>query len=99
MTTVFLYQGEGTFSEARTFDWNSPAAGNRHKFILFLSQESAAPEQKLALEKVAEYGFTEVELGEGRPIVVESTNEPKMQVFSRYYEGALREGNSLVWYP
>ena len=82
-----------------TFKWNSPEVGDRHKFILFLAQESTIPEQGLALDKLAKYGFADVELGEGRQIVVESMNEPQMQVFSRYYEGAYTDGNSLVWYP
>ncbi len=99
MTTVLLYPGEGTFSQARAFEWNSPDSGSRHKFILFLSQHSDAPEPETALERISEYGFVEIELGEGRSIVVESMNEPQMQVFGRYYEAALEEGNSLVWYP
>ena len=99
MLTVYLYQGEGTFTGKRGFDWNSPELGDRHKFILFLAQESCKAEQERAWEKVSEYGFDEVELGEGKPILVESMNEPQMRVFGQYYEGAIDEGDSLVWYP
>ena len=99
MTTIFLYPGEGTYMATGTFEWNSPEVGDRHKFILFLRQESAMPEEATALEKITEYGFSEIKTGEGRPIVVEAMNEPQMQVFSRYYEGAFSDGNSLVWYP
>ena len=48
-----------------TFKWNSPEVGDRHKFILFLAQESTIPEQGLALDKLAKYGFADVGLGEG----------------------------------
>ena len=99
MTTIFLYPGEATYAATGKFDWNSPEVGNRHKFILFLAQEASTPEQELAMNKLSDYGLVEVELGEGRKIVVEAMNEPQMQVFSRYYEGAFAEGSSLVWYP
>ena len=99
MTTIFLYPGEGTYSATGAFEWSSPEIGARHKFILFLSQESVGPEPALAMEILVEYGITQVALGEGRPIVPESMNEPQMQVFSRYYEGAFSEGSSIVWYP
>ncbi len=99
MISVYLYQGEGTFEGPRVFEWNCPEVGSRHKFILFLAQKSNTPEQEVALVKVSAYGFKDIELGEGAPIVVESMNEPQMRVFSRYYEGALEEGNFLVWYP
>ena len=99
MTTIFLYPGEGTYSAKGKFEWNSPEVGARHKFILFLSQESAQPAPALAMEAVVDYGFAQVTLGEGQPIVPESMNEPQMRVFSRYYEGAFAEGSSIVWYP
>ena len=99
MTTIVLYQGEGTYSTTGTFEWNSPEVGDRHKFILFLSQESAMLESDRALSELSNYGFVEIELGEGRPLLVEAMNEPQMRVFSTYYKGALNEGSSLVWYP
>ena len=99
MTTIYLYPGEGTYAATGTFEWNSPEVGHRHKFILFLAQESSTPEQALAMNRLSDYGLVEVELGEGKQIVVEAMNEPQMQVFSRYYEGAFTDGSSLVWYP
>jgi hypothetical protein len=99
VTTVFLYPGEGTYSATGFFEWNCPAEGSRHKLILFLAQESTEADQKIAFNEISKHGFVDIQLGEGRPIAVEAMNEPHMQVFSRYYEGALSEGSSIVWYP
>lgn len=99
MTTVFLYGGSARFSGVAAFDWACPAVGNSHKFILFLAQANDTADNNLAKAELARYGFSEIALGDGRPIVAESLNAPNMDVFRRHYEGAFTEGSSLVWYP
>ena len=99
MATVYLYGGSGTFAGKSAFEWASPAQGSVHKFILFMAQEENEPHQSRAIDEAARYGFSAVQLSEGKPIAVEVLNEPQMQAFQKHYEGAMREGSSLVWYP
>jgi len=95
---VVLYGSSGRFTGA-AFEWASPKLGDRHKFILFLAQSGSEPCQEAAEREVEQFGFSDVELAPGRPIDVESLNDPRMAVFRRHYEGAFAEGSSLVWYP
>ena len=53
----------------------------------------------LALAGINEFGFTDIQSLRGNQLKVESMNDPKMAVFSKYYEEALETGSSLVWYP
>lgn len=99
MKSVILYLGSARFSGATSIDWDSPAIGGTHRFILFLAQNDNCANQDLARREVAALGFSEIELGDGRPIDVESLNDPSMAAFRRHYEGALADGSSLVWYP
>lgn len=98
-TTVYLYSGSGTFAGTGVFEWNSPAVGSSHKFILFIAQEVEEPQADRALHELARFGFTKAQVGAGKPIMVEVLNEPQMQAFQKHYEGALAEGCSIVWYP
>ena len=99
MSIVYLYSGVGRFTGANGYDWACPGIGTVHKFILFLSQEMALSQQEQAELEMARYGFGELQIGEGKMIVVEALNSPGMQAFQKYYEGALSEGSSVVWYP
>ena len=99
MKTVYLYGGQAKFAGAPGVDWNSPEAGSTHKFILFVAQEEDAPQPEAAKHELARLGFIECQIGAGKPISVESLNEPQMRVFQKHYEGAFSEGSSLVWYP
>lgn len=99
MTTVVVYGGTGKYSGVGNFQWNSPKVGGVHRFILFIAQEGKESQQEAAVQELNKFGFTELELGEGRPIAVEVLNEPQMQAFQKHYEGALSEGSSVVWYP
>jgi len=98
MQHVFIYAGSGQFAGG-DFEWQSPALGATHRFMLFLAQDQEEPMQHAAWAEVARFGFREVDLREGRRIVVEALNDPSMHVFQKHYEGALAEGASLVWYP
>lgn len=99
MKTVILYPGSARFSGAASFDWASPGIGSTHRFMLFLTQNNGLLNHDAAEREVASFGFSEIELREGRKIDAESLNDPTMAAFRRHYEGALSEGSSLVWYP
>ncbi len=97
MTVVYVYGGEGRYVGS-SIEWESPSRGSAHKVILFLAQTIDSPQQDLAARAVSELGFSELSIGVGKPIVVETLNDQKMAVFQKHYEGALMEGRSLVWY-
>jgi hypothetical protein len=99
MTTIYLYGGTGKYAGTETFEWNSPVVGSTHKFILFLAQEVDEPQDSVARGELTKFGFSEVQIGAGKPIAVEALNDPQMQAFHKHYEGALAEGCSIVWYP
>ena len=99
MTIVYVYGGSGIFEGERQFKWKSPAIGSQHKFMLFLAQEVHENRCDLALAELEQFGFSEIELFEGRPVRVEALNQPEMRAFQKHYEGAFTEGSSLVWYP
>lgn len=99
MKTVILYPGSARFAGTAHFNWASPTVGSSHRFILFLAQSDGAPNHDVAKREVESFGFSEIDLNEGRQIDVESLNDPKMAVFREPYEGAFTEGSSLVWYP
>ena len=98
MPRVFLYGCLGTYSGNCEFRWTSPPIGGKHKFILFFLQDDDSSPQDAATE-VARFGFEDVQISTGKPIDVESLNEPAMHVFRKHYEGAFAEGSSIVWYP
>ncbi|MYN07719.1 hypothetical protein [Pseudoduganella aquatica] len=99
MKTVILYPSSALFSGAASFGWTSPTVGSTHRFILFLAQSDGTPDHGAAKREVESFGFSEIGLGEGRNIDVESLNDPNLAALRRYYEGALTDGSALVWYP
>ncbi|AOS78694.1 hypothetical protein Q5W_06790 [Hydrogenophaga sp. PBC] len=99
MTKIYLYGGEATYAGHCDFEWQAPRLGARHKLILFLAQDENESREDIARSELARFGFTDFDMGTGRPIDVESLNDPRMHAFRRHYEGALDEGCSLVWYP
>ena len=99
MKTVILYPGSARFTGEASFDWAGPTVGNTHRFILFLAQSDSASDHDPAKREAESFGLSEIDLGEGRKIDVESLNDPNMAAFRRHYDGALTEGSSLVWYP
>ena len=81
------------------FEWNSPEVGSTHRFILFIAHGDDEAQEETAIQELEKFGFTELQIGQGKPIAVEALNEPQMQAFQKHYEGALAEGSSIVWYP
>jgi hypothetical protein len=94
-----LYPGSARYAGSASIEWASPTVGSTHRFILFLAQSDSIPDQHAAKREVESFGFSEIALGEGREIDVESLNDTNMVAFRRHYEGAFTEGSSLVWYP
>lgn len=99
MTTVYLYGGTGTYAGTESLEWDSPTVGSAHKFILFLLQDVDAPQDSMARTALAQFGFSDIQLGVGKPIAVEALNDPKIKAFHKHYMGAFAEGCSVVWYP
>lgn len=99
MKTVYIYGGTGTYHGVSDFEWASPEVGGRHNFMLFVAQEIGTPQEAAARLELGKFGFDELDLMEGRPILAEALNDPAMQAFQKHYEGAFAEGSSLVWYP
>lgn len=99
MITIYVYGVEATFGGSPEFEWSSPTTGARHKAILFLAQDADHSQTERAKLELARFGFVDIEVGSGRPIHVESLNDPEMSTFRKHYEGAIEEGCSLVWYP
>lgn len=96
---VYIYGCEGEFTGEADFQWESPKAGNAHKFMLFLAQGNDAPCINLAMQEIIKFGFSDVQINTAKPIAVEALNDTRMEAFKRHYESALKEGSSLVWYP
>lgn len=99
MKIVYLYSGTGKFAGTGSFEWNSPRLGDTHKFMLFMTQDIDERHDIAAIEELRAYGFIEIAIGAGRPMAVDSLNDPRMHVFQTHYEGALSNGSSLAWYP
>ena len=96
---VFIYGFKGTFTGTSDVEYAPPEKGAAHKAMLFLRQESASLDFDVAQEEIRRFGFEDIQSLRGNALKVESMNEPKMAVFSKYYEEALESGSSLVWYP
>lgn len=99
MTKIYLYGAEATYAGHCDFEWRAPTPGGRHKVILFLAQDDETSQGDRATSELTRFGFVDLQIGAGRPIQVESLNDPRMSAFRSHYEGALAEGCSLVWYP
>lgn len=97
---VFLYGGRGKYIGAGPrVIWDSPPVGGVHAFILFLAQAEREADRAVAIAQARRFGFSDLELGIGKPLDVEALNVPQMRGFQKHYEDALSEGVSLVWYP
>jgi hypothetical protein len=99
MTRIYLYGVEATYGGGCDFEWQAPSLGGRHKLILFLAQSDETSREDKAAAELARLGFMDLHIGVGRPLEVESLNDPRMHAFKEHYEGALADGYSLVWYP
>jgi hypothetical protein len=94
---VVLYLCEGVFDGPGELDLRAPEVGARHKFLLFLRQETNNASSAEAVREAQRFGFGSINVLNGKALEVESLNSA--QGFAKHYEEALAEGSSLIWYP
>lgn len=99
MTVIVIYGSTGKYSGNGEYKWNHPEAGATHKCMLFLRQDSDSNEHLAAVAECAKYGFTEIENMRYGTLRVEVLNTDLYRGFAGFYEGALQEGSTLVFYP
>jgi hypothetical protein len=99
MQIVVIYGFHGKYSGETEYEYRNPEVGALHKCMLFLSQANDAPSEESALAECAKYGFMDVQFSGYGPLEVETLNKDQFRGFAGFYEEALREGSSLVYYP
>ena len=99
MKKVFIYKFKGTYSGASEYDYHAPEKGQNHTGLIFIAQENDAVSISIAEEEIRRFGFVDIENLDGRPMSVESLNTHLSRGFTGFYEEALSEGSSLVYYP
>lgn len=58
MSTVYIYGFRGRYSGGGEFDWDSPAIGDVHRFLLFLAQDSDQHDFELAKAEIVRFGVS-----------------------------------------
>ena len=99
MTIVAIYGFTGRYSGTSEYDWNHPEVGATHKCMLFLKQESDSGQFESAMAECRRYGFEAIENMRYGKLSVEVLNTDLYRGFSGFYESALAEGSTLVFYP
>ena len=99
MKTVIIYGFSGKYNGKPEYEYHYPEINNVHKCMLFIAQEKEEPEFENAINESLKYGFIDLTELTGNPLKVEVLNSEKFKHFSGYYEEALEEGSSLVYYP
>ena len=99
MKKIFVYGFEGFFNGKSEFEYTYPEIGATHNCMLFISQ----PIDELSFEhasiEIARYGFENINNLRGGSMNIETLNTDTYRGFSAYYEEALQEGSSIVYYP
>lgn len=99
MMIVAVYKFLGRYSGNSEYDWRHPAIGATHKCLLFLRQSDEVGGYAEAERECERYGFTDVVFtGQGN-LQVEVLNTDEFRGFAGFYETALSDGSSLVYYP
>ena len=99
MSKVFIYGFTGTFTETPEYDYAHPDIGATHKCMLFLRQESETTEFLNAETEAKKFGFSSITNLAGNQLQVDILNTDAYKGFTGYYDEALKEGSSLVYYP
>jgi len=99
MQSVVIYGFTGRFTGKTEYDYHFPEIDGIHNCMLFLSQEASDLVFDDAITECARYGFTQIENIKGNLLKVEVLNTDGFKKFTGYYEEALSEGSSLVYYP
>lgn len=94
-----VYGFEGTYTGRSEYEWNHPEEGATHKCMLFLKQAVELDDFIGAKEICERYGFGEVkDLRCGR-LQTEALNTDLYRGFAPFYEGALSDGHTILFYP
>ena len=99
MSVVMLYAFSGRYSGDSEYSWSNPEAGETHRCMLFLRQESDADSFGVAQAEARKYGFVELENLRVGKFQVEALNTDAYRGFAGFYEEALIDGSALVYYP
>jgi hypothetical protein len=99
MKTVIVYGFRGRFNGKPEHEYKCPVIGESHNCMLFIAQDSQELNFEGAINEGLRYGFCELEELRGNPLKVEVLNTESFRGFSGFYEEALEEGSSLVYYP
>jgi len=99
MNTVVIYGFQGTFVGENEYEYVYPKLNDTHKCMLFLSQGSEDSNIEVASKECAKFGFNIISINHGGPLKVEVLNTERYRGFTGYYEEALENGSSLVYYP
>jgi hypothetical protein len=76
-----------------------PEIGAKHKCMIFLTQDGTEGAWSLAEEECANYGFKHTWDMTFGLLQIEVLNTDAYRGFAGFYEEALRDGSSLVYYP
>ena len=99
MTVVVIYGFTGTYSGSNEYEWNHPDLGARHKCMLFLRQSDDSDQSPAAVAECRRYGFTDIEGMRFGKLQIDALNTDRYRGFSAVYEGTLKEGSALIFYP
>ena len=99
MTVVMIYGFTGRFCGDSEYTWNHPAMDAVHKCMLFLRQDDESDECDAAVTECRKYGFVDIENMRVGKLQIDALNTDLYRGFAGFYEGALSEGSSLVFYP
>lgn len=99
MKTVVLYGFRGRFAVEPEYEYKCPVMGDAHNCLLFIAQDSQELDFEAAIKEGLRYGFSELENLRGNPLIVDVLNTDTYRGFAGFYEEALQEGSSLVYYP
>ena len=99
MQKVFIYSFEGSFNGKPEYEYTYPKVGDTHKCLLFVSQSNNELDIEKANSEIAYYGFENINNLRGNSFNVDALNTDLYRGFSGFYEEALQEGSSLVFYP
>ena len=99
MTVIVIYGFTGKYAGNAEYEWNHPEVGATHKCMLFLRQDSESNEYQTAVAECGRYGFTEIENMRYGTLQIEALNTDLYRGFAGFYEGALQDGSTLLFYP
>ncbi len=99
MITVVIYGFEGKFKGKSEYDYTFPEIDDIHKCMLFLKQDNDELNFDFATSEIRKFGFSDLVGLRGNPIRVDVLNTDGFKRFAPFYEEALEEGSSLVYYP